>query len=257
MTASKILIVDDDAPTAATLLELLSREGFAPAHASSGAVALARLPLDCYGLVILDMVTGDMEGLQLLRSLRMQQPVPVLLLAARGRKVDGILGLELGADDYLTQPFSPRELIARVRAILRRSGPNGRADSTPLTLGELAIDPAARSATIEGVPVPLTAAEFMLLEALVRSAGRVQSRATLTCQALGRPLEPFDRSVDTHISNIRRKLSLEKRRDLEIKSSRGRGYVLTVPAAGPDSASIGIKPGEVIFYKRDDRAVRK
>jgi two-component system response regulator CpxR len=228
MSASKILIVDDDARTARMLVELLADEGFDPAHEPRGAATLARLPGRSCDLVILDVEAGNRDGFELLRRLRMQEPVPVLMLTARGGKTDGILGLELGADDYLSKPFSPRELIARLRAILRRAGPNRGIDSTPLTLGGLTIDLAARSATMEGVPVRLTTAEFMLLEILVRSAGRVQSRAALTSRALGRRLEPYDRCIDTHISNIRRKLCLDVRRGLEIKSSRGRGYVLTV-----------------------------
>jgi DNA-binding response OmpR family regulator len=233
MSTSKILIVDDDARLAGVLVELLAREGFEPAHASSGAAALARLPRHSYDLVILDVVRGSRDALNLLRWLRMQGSVPVLILTARGGKKDGILGLELGADDYLSKPFSPRELVARLRAILRRSGQRGRTEPTPLTLGELAIDPGARSAAMEGVPVQLTTAEFMVLEALARSAGRVQSRATLTCQALGRRIEPFDRSIDTHVSNIRRKLCLDQGRGIEIKSLRGHGYVLTVPRGRP------------------------
>ena len=228
MSASKVLIVDDDARLAGMLVELLAREGFEPAHASSGAATLARLSRHSYDLLILDVVRGSRDALNLLRWLRMQESVPVLILTARGRKKDGILGLELGADDYLSKPFSPRELVARLRAILRRSGQRGRTEPTPLKLGELAIDPGARSATMEGVPVRLTTAEFMVLEALARSAGRVQSRANLTCQALGRRVQPFDRSIDTHVSNIRRKLCLDPGRGIEIKSSRGHGYVLTV-----------------------------
>jgi len=232
MTASKILIVDDDIQLAGMLVELLAGEGFAPAHALSGAVPLARLSRHSFDLVILDVMTGKMDGLELLRCLRMQGHIPVLMLTARGNEEDGILGLELGADDYLSKPFSARELVARLRAILRRSELKGRTESTPLTLGELAIDPGARSATMEGVPVRLTTAEFMVLEALARSAGRVQSRVTLTYQALGRRLDPFDRSIDTHISNIRRKLCLNPGRGIEIKSLRGHGYVLTVPRGG-------------------------
>jgi DNA-binding response OmpR family regulator len=232
MSASKILIVDNDVRTARMLGDILAGEGFEPAHEPSRSAMLARVPRHSYDLVILDVEAGDREGFDLLRCLRMQEPVPVLMLTARGGRKDGILGLELGADDYLSRPFSPRELVARLRAILRRSGPSRRTDSIPLTLGELTIDLAVRSASMEGVPVRLTTAEFMLLEILVRSAGRVQSRATLTTQALGRRLKPYDRSIDTHISNIRRKLSLDVGRGLEIKSSRGRGYVLTVAASG-------------------------
>jgi two-component system response regulator CpxR len=237
MAASKILIVDDDVQLAAMLVELLADEGFEPAHSLSGAAALARLSRHSFDLVMLDAVTGKRDALELLRYLHRQEQIPVLMLIARGHEEDGILCLELGADDYLSKPFRPRELVARLRAILRRSDRKGRKEPAPLTLGELAIDPGAKSATMDGVPVRLTTAEFLVLEALARSAGRVQSRGTLTFQALGRRLEPFDRSIDTHVSNIRRKLCLDPGRGIEIRSLRGHGYVLTVPRERPRKAS--------------------
>ncbi|HXA68720.1 MAG TPA: response regulator transcription factor [Bryobacteraceae bacterium] len=227
MTSGRILIVDDDVPLAGMLVELLAGENFQSAHASNGAAALAFLARRSFDLLILDVMMATMDGLELLRRLRKEANIPVLVLTALADEKDRILALELGADDCLVKPFSVRELVARLRAILRRSA-NGRPDSAPLALGALAIYPATMSATLAGVPVRLTTAEFMLLEALARSAGRVQSRETLTYQALGRPLEPFDRSIDTHISNIRRKLCLDPGRGIEIKSSRGHGYVLTV-----------------------------
>jgi two-component system response regulator CpxR len=229
MTAGRILIVHDDVRLAGVLVELLSRENFQPVHASNGAAALACLARRSFDLLILDVMMPKMDGFELLRRLRMEGSVPILMLTALGDENDGILALELGADDYLVKPFSVRELVARLRAILRRSA-NVRPDSTPLALGALAIYPGTMSATLEGVPMRLTTAEFMVLEALARSAGRVQSRETLIYQALGRPLEPFDRSIDTHISNIRRKLCLDSGRGIEIKSSRGHGYVLTAPS---------------------------
>jgi DNA-binding response OmpR family regulator len=232
MTTGRILIVDDDVRLAGMLVELLAGENFQPAHASNGTAALACLARRSFDLLILDVMMPrgqtKMDGLELLRRLRREGSVPVLMLTAPGDEQDGILALELGADDYLVKPFSVRELVARLRAILRRSA-NGRPDSTPLALGALAIYPGTMAATLAGVPVRLTTAEFMVLEALARSAGRVQSRETLTYQALGRPLEPFDRSIDTHISNIRRKLCLDPGRGIEIKSWRGHGYVLTLP----------------------------
>ena len=224
--------MDDDVRLAGMLVELLAGENFQPAHASNGAAALACLARRSFDLLILDVMMPrsqtTMDGFELLLRLRREGSVPVLMLTAPGDEQDGILALELGADDYLVKPFSVRELVARLRAILRRSA-NGRPDSTPLALGALAIYPGTMSATLAGVPVRLTTAEFMVLEALARSAGRVQSRETLTYQALGRPLEPFDRSIDTHISNIRRKLCLDPGRGIEIKSWRGHGYVLTLP----------------------------
>jgi DNA-binding response OmpR family regulator len=231
MTAGRIPIVDDDVRLAGMLLELLAAENFQPAHTPNGAAALARLARRSFDLLILDVIRPQVDGFALLRRLRKEgRSVPVLMLSALGDENHRILALELGADDYLVKPFSVRELLARLRALLRRSAHAGP-DSTPLELGALAIYPGTMSATLEGVPVRLTTAEFMLLEALARSAGRVQSRETLTYQALGRRLEPFDRSIDTHISNIRRKLlSLDPERGVEIKSWRGHGYVLTVPS---------------------------
>ena len=227
MTAGRILIVNDDVCLAGMLVELLAGENFQSALALNGTAALACLARRSFDLLILDVMMPKMDGLELLRRVRKRGSVPVLMLTARGDEKDRILALELGADDCLVKPFSVRELVARLRAILRRSA-SGRPDST-LALGALAIYPGTMSATIEGVPVRLTTAEFLVLDALARSAGRVQSRETLTYQALGRPLEPFDRSIDTHISNIRRKLCVDPGRGIEIKSSRGHGYVLTVP----------------------------
>lgn len=238
MTAGRILIVDDDVRLGGMLVELLAAENFQPAHVPHGAAALACLARRSFDLLILDVMMPTMtpmtDGLELLRSLRKEgRSIPLLILTALADEQDRILALELGADDCLGKPFSVRELVARLRALLRRSATN-RPDSTPLALGALAIYPGTMSATVEGVPVRLTTAEFLLLEALARSAGRVQSRETLTWQALGRRLEPFDRSIDTHVSNIRRKLlSLDPARGIEIKSSRGHGYVLTVPHPRP------------------------
>ncbi len=208
------------------LVELLTEENFQPAHASDGAAALACLARRSFDLLILDVRMPEMDGIELLRRVRKTRSTPVLMLTAIGDERSRILALELGADDYLVKPFSVGELVARLRAILRRSV-HGRPHPAPLRLGALAIDPGTMSATLEGVPVRLTAAEFILLDALARSAGRVQSRETLTYRALGRRLEPFDRSIDTHISNIRRKLCLDPGRGIEIKSWRGHGYVLT------------------------------
>jgi DNA-binding response OmpR family regulator len=236
MSEGRILIVDGDVHLAGLLVELLAGENYQPAHASNGVAALACLARRSFDLLILDVMMPKMDGLDLLRRVRKEGSIPVLMLTARGDGQDRILALELGADDCLAKPFSVCELVARLRAILRRST-NSRPDSTPLAIGALAIYPGTMSVTLEGVPVRLTTAEFMVLEALARSAGRVQSRETLTYLGLGRPLEPFDRSIDTHISNIRRKLCLDSRRGIEIKNSRGHGYVLTLPCGRAREAS--------------------
>jgi len=228
VTAGRILIVDDDVRLTGRLVEVLTEEDFQPVRVANGAAALALLARRSFDLLIL----GVTNGLEMLRRVRKERSTPVLMLTEVRKEKERILALELGADGCLAKPFSARELLARVRAILRRAANDPR-DSNPLAVGALAIDPRTLSATVEGVPVRLTTAEFMVLEALARSAGRVQSRETLTYRALGRRLEPFDRSIDTHISNIRRKLRLDPGRGIGIKSSRGHGYVLTVPRARP------------------------
>jgi two-component system response regulator CpxR len=153
------------------------------------------------------------------------------MLTARGQDEDRILGLELGADDYLAKPFNPRELAARVRAILRRLDRDGAGARPPLRIGPLELEPARLRVRLGGTEIRLTAAEFLVLEALARAAGRVQSRAILTEHALGRPLEAYDRSIDTHVANLRRKLGFGAGFDVEIKGVRGAGYVLTAGAS--------------------------
>ena len=229
MTRAAILVVDDDDALAGMILELLAAEGFAPTHAPDGQTAVELLLRRSFDLVLLDVMMPGMDGLQLLRRLRMEGSVPVLMLTARGDEDDRVLGLELGADDYLSKPFSSRELIARVSAVLRRSEMRTSSAGRELKVGPLAIDAEEFSATLNGVPVRLTIAEFMVLKALARSPGRIQSRASLTYHALGRALEPFDRSIDTHVSNIRRKLGFDRHHGIDIKNLRGHGYVLTAP----------------------------
>jgi DNA-binding response OmpR family regulator len=225
-----LLVVDDNEDNRYTLTRRLKREGYTDVTtANDGGQALALLRSRAFDLVLLDVMMPGMDGLQLLRRLRMEGSVPVLMLTARGDEDDRVLGLELGADDYLSKPFSARELIARVRAVLRRSEIPTSLPARKLEIGSLTIDAEEFSATLNGVPVRLTTAEFMVLEALARCPGHVQSRASLTYQALGRALEPFDRSIDTHVSNIRRKLSMDGGRGIDIKNMRGHGYVLTTP----------------------------
>jgi DNA-binding response OmpR family regulator len=167
-----------------------------------------------------------MGGLEVLRRLRAQSPVPVLILTARGEDVERILGLEIGADDYLPKPFNPRELIARIRAILRRTA---RLDATagPLIVGDIRLDPAAREAWCNGVPLDLTSVEFTLLEALLHDAGRIVTRERLTETVLGRKLGAFDRVIDVHVSNVRKKLGPAQGGE-RIKAVRGSGYLFVV-----------------------------
>jgi two-component system response regulator CpxR len=183
-----------------------------------------------HALVILDLMLPGMGGLDVLRRLRNHSPVPVLILTARGEDVDRIVGLEIGADDYLPKPFNPRELIARIRAILRRTSRTA-APGTVLIVGDLRIDPAARDAWMDSIPLELTSVEFTLMETLLRDAGHVVTREQLTETVLGRRLGPFDRVIDVHISNLRKKLGRahgEERIEERIKAVRGSGYMFVV-----------------------------
>jgi len=227
MTAS-LLIVDDDRELAQMLNEYLSTEGFSIAIAYDGSSALERLNAEKFDLVVLDVMLPTLNGFDVLRNLRQSLSVPVIMLTARGADVDRIVGLELGADDYLAKPFNPRELVARIRAVLRRfstreSGTIGQV----VTVGGLKLDPAAFTVTLDGRSIRLTGTEFRVLETLMRAVGQVQSRDSLTEKVLGRKLSPYDRSIDTHISNLRRKLGSGEPGAPEIRSMRGAGYVLT------------------------------
>jgi two-component system response regulator CpxR len=221
----RVLIVDDDVELCRLLGERLSSEGFALEAVHDGPRGLERVLSEEHALVILDLMLPGMGGLDVLRRVRHHSPVPVLILTARGEDVDRILGLEIGADDYLPKPFNPRELIARIRAILRRTSPT--AGNHSLTVGDLQLDPAAREVRMDGTPIDLTSVEFSLLETLLRDAGHVVTREQLTETVLGRKLGPFDRVIDVHISNLRKKLSRAQGEE-RIKAVRGSGYVFVV-----------------------------
>jgi DNA-binding response OmpR family regulator len=235
----RILLVDDDQELTSMLGEYLGREGFEVFTSHDGGEALERLTQprgdSSLDLVVLDVMLPGRSGLDVLRALRTSDSAPpVLMLTARGDDVDRIVGLELGADDYLPKPFNPRELVARIRAVLRRAS-DRNVPREPLVLGSLRLDPARHRAQVRGATVELTGAEFRVLEVLLRAAGRVVSREQLTEQALGRKLELYDRSVDTHVSNLRRKLALDAVDDPQIRGIRGAGYLLTRP--GEDGTS--------------------
>jgi DNA-binding response OmpR family regulator len=172
------------------------------------------------------MMPGE-SGLDLLKRLRRETDTPILMLTARAEELDKVLGLELGADDYLSKPFHLRELAARLRAILRR--PLVRAEPEALSIGRLTLNRRGLTSLVAGQPVALTTAEFMVLEALARVAGRMKSRGDLALEALGRPLTAYDRSIDTHVSNVRRKLGADA--GLHIRSIRGQGYLLSEDGA--------------------------
>ena len=219
----RVLIVDDDVELCRLLAERLSTEGFSLESVHDGPRGLSRALSQEHALVILDLMLPGMNGLDLLRALRSQSSMPVLMLTARGEDVDRILGLELGADDYLPKPFNPRELIARARAILRRSERVSET-SDVLMVDDIRLDPSAREVLIDGVPLEITSVEFSLLEALLHDAGHVVTREHLTETVLGRKLGSFDRVIDVHVSNLRKKLSRAHAGE-RIKAIRGSGYL--------------------------------
>jgi two-component system, OmpR family, response regulator CpxR len=213
----RILIIDDDAELCALLREFLLRENFEVETAHDGTSGLKRATAEPFDLVVLDLMLPEIDGFAVLRQLRQSSRVPVIMLTARGDDEDRIVGLELGADDYLAKPFNPRELVARIRAILRRAAaPRGR-----IEVNGVLLDPGTREVTCDRRPVVLTTLEFDILELLMRSAGRVVSRDTLMGSMYNRRATPFDRSIDMHVSHLRRKL--ETTRPL-IKTIRGVGY---------------------------------
>jgi DNA-binding response OmpR family regulator len=226
---ARVLLVDDDRELCQMLTEYLEAERFAVKSVHDGGEALAELKLAEFQILILDVMLPSVSGFDVLRTLGASYETPILMLTARGDDVDRIVGLELGADDYLSKPFNPRELVARMRAILRRASNRAARTSVPdeLTVGRIVLNTGTHQVKVGEMPVPLTGAEFRVLELLMRSAGQVISREAMTEQALGRKLVPYDRSIDTHISNLRRKLDLEMGKNPEIKNVRGSGYTLT------------------------------
>jgi DNA-binding response OmpR family regulator len=221
-----LLIVDDDVELCGLLAERLEREGFSLEAAHEGLRGLERARSGEHALVILDLMLPGLGGLDVLRKLRAQSSIPVLILTARGEDVERILGLEIGADDYLPKPFNPRELIARVRAILRRTSAVA-GDGKRLIAGDITLDTAAREAWIDGRELELTSMESSLLEVLMHNAGRVVTRDHLTEVVLGRKLGPFDRVIDVHVSNLRKKLG-DAAAGERIKAVRGSGYLFVV-----------------------------
>lgn len=223
---SRVLIVDDDVELCRLLNERLSTEGFMIEAVHDGPRGLARALSKEHALVVLDLMLPGMSGLDVLRSLRAQSPIPVLILTARGEDIDRILGLEIGADDYVSKPFNPHELIARIRAILRRTV-RAPVTARSLVVGDLRLDLAAREAWLDDTLLNVTSAEFTLLEAFLRDAGRILTREHLTETVLGRKLGPFDRVIDVHVGNLRRKLGQAQNGE-RIKTVRGSGYIFAL-----------------------------
>jgi DNA-binding response OmpR family regulator len=223
--AERILVVEDDSRLAEMLCEYLGQAGFRTSVAGSGSTALSRLSESAYDAVVLDLMLPDMDGLDVCRQLRTQSEIPVLMLTARGDAVDRIIGLELGADDYLPKPFEPRELLARLRSILRRRVRGGTPTSQPLQFGRLEIDSAAREVRLDGARRELTGYQFDLLLALAQHAGRVMSRDALLDLVKGEHLEAFDRSIDVHMSRIRAAIEDDPKKPRRVITVRGAGYV--------------------------------
>ena len=224
----RILVIDDDVELCSLVSEYLRPEGFQVESAHDGNSGLNRALSGDHLLVVLDVMLPRMNGFDVLRKLRDGSRIPVLLLTARGEDVDRIVGLEIGADDYLPKPFNPRELVARIRAILRRTRGKGE---TPMPevirVGDVELDPATRSVQHRGKPVDLTSVEFGLLQVLLREAGRVVTREALVDEVLGRKFSPFDRSIDMHVSKVRKKLGDSGSEDY-IKTIRGAGYIFAL-----------------------------
>lgn len=218
--ARRILIVEDDLKTSASIDMYLRHEGYRTDLAQSGTDGLARARRERPDLVILDLMLPGLNGLELCRELRSESPVPIIMLTARSTEEDKLRGLDIGADDYVTKPFSPRELVARVRAVLRRT----EASSEAATAGDIVVDPDSHEVTVRGEKVPCTAAEFRLLDALVRSSGRVLSREELMQRAFGDSYEGLDRTIDVHIKNLRRKIEEDRANPSRIVTVFGVGY---------------------------------
>ena len=223
----RVLLVDDDVELASMLREYLEQEGFETTAVHDGEAGAREALSGGYAIVVLDVMLPGLSGVEVLRRIRARSRVPVLMLTAKGDDVDRIVGLELGADDYVPKPCTPRELVARVRAILRRAeGSDTLAPSGPIAVGPLRLWPERRYAERDGKPVELTSTEFNLLALLARNAGRVVTRSELSEQGLGRPLARFDRAVDVHVASLRQKVgSLADGRSC-IQTVRGQGYQL-------------------------------
>ncbi len=234
MEATRLLLVEDDEKFCRLLKDYLTPLGYDVEATHDGRDGLARAQSNTHAAVILDVMLPGMSGFDILRELRRTSQVPVLMLTALGDEVDRIAGLEIGADDYLPKTFSTRELLARLRAVLRRSATTaaarGDARPAPRSLGPLWLDPAARAATLDDSPLALTKVEFDLLLALIDAPGRVRTREQLLLAAADRDFEAFDRSIDVHVSSLRKKLGDDPKAPRWIETVRGIGYRMLRPS---------------------------
>ena len=226
-TTPRLLLADDDVELCVMLRDYLRGEALEVETAHDGRDALRRALGDDFDIIVMDVMMPEMSGLDALRALRRHKQTPVLMLTARGEDTDTVLGLELGADDYLPKPCNPKVLLARIRAVLRRSESHfaeSASRSTTLRVGDLILNTGARSVKVAGNEISMTSTEFGILEILLREAGRVVGKGQLSEQALGRPLGRFDRSLDMHVSNLRQKLGPAADGQPRIKTIRGSGF---------------------------------
>jgi len=227
---SKILIIDDDEELCELVSEYLSVEGFTTEAVHDGETGLQKALSDDYELAILDVMLPRKNGFDVLRELRKSSKLPVLMLTAKGDDMERIVGLEIGADDYLPKPFNPRELVARLRAVLRRVNDvdEKKPAAEAFTVDDIEVSLTGRTAKLDGTELNLTAVEFDLLVALLEQAGRIVKKEDLSQRVLDRRLSPFDRSLDMHVSNLRKKLGLREDESERIKTIRSVGYIYTV-----------------------------
>ncbi len=221
--AAKILVVDDEVKIVRVVADYLKAAGFQVIKAYTGKEALVAFRQEKPDLIILDLMLPEMDGLDVARIIRQESDVPIIMLTARVEEADRVAGLELGADDYVTKPFSPRELVARVRAVLRRTG-GDKSTQSPIRAADVEIDPERRTVTVGGKPVELTATEFEILSVLARHPGRVFSRLELLERVQGFAYEGYERTIDVHIKNLRRKIEPDPKNPRYILTVYGVGY---------------------------------
>jgi two-component system alkaline phosphatase synthesis response regulator PhoP len=232
MSRNTVLVVDDEPKLVKVVREYLEHDGYRVVSAGDGLEAMERFRRERPDLVVLDLMLPEIDGLEVCRRLRQQSQVPIIMLTARAEEVDELIGLELGADDYVTKPFSPRTLLARVRSVLRRTTPV-EDEEAPLSLGGLKVDPSRHEAAWEGAPLALTPTEFRLLSALARRPGQVFERLDLLERTQGAAYAGYERTVDAHVKNLRRKLAAVGGEEAasSVATVPGVGYKLEVPRA--------------------------
>jgi two-component system response regulator CpxR len=232
----RVLLIDDDTELSSLVMQFMLEEGFAVDSVTNGSEGVRRALSGDYVIVLLDVMMPDLNGFDVLRRIRAESRAPVLMLTARGDTLDRVLGLEMGADDYLPKPFDPSELVARIRAILRRTRlqtGSRSSGSEPIVVADLELDSGTRTARKNGQLLNLTTVEFDLLAVLIRAAGGTVLREDLVRQVLGREFSPFDRSIDTHVYNLRKKVGPLEDGTERIKGIRGAGYLYATHSKRP------------------------